>query len=78
MTELLRHLDMTIELLRRSHPKHLLLRELEKRATLVRLHFEDVKPASPDNVRPIRRQGLRDRCYRRSPARTMSSDKSRW
>jgi len=56
MTEVLRHLDMTIELLRRSHPKHLLLRELEKcRATLVRQRFENVKPATRDNVRPIRR-----------------------
>jgi hypothetical protein len=55
MTDVLRHLDMTIQLLRRSHPKHLLLWELEKcRATLVRLHFDNVEPASPDNVLPIR------------------------
>jgi hypothetical protein len=56
MTEVLRHLDMTIQLLRRSHPKHLLLRELEKcRATLIRLHFDNGEPVSPDNVLPIRR-----------------------
>ena len=55
MTEVLRHLDMTIQSLRRSHPKRLLLWELEKcRATLVRLHFDNVEPASPDNVVPIR------------------------
>ena len=55
MTEVLRHLDMTIQLLRRSHPKHLLLWELEKcRATLIRLHFDNGEPVSPDNVLPIR------------------------
>jgi hypothetical protein len=38
MQTVLNHIDLAIETMRRSHPSHLMLMELQYRATMVILH----------------------------------------